>query len=744
MTSNIKLYYIPGLSEENNFVLPNMYTYLQEFTSALRLEVSQFQYQRLEDNKTIKISAPQRTATDRRDYNYCMITASSHDTLRQYYFVVGYRQYGQETVELTLKLDTLNTFWGKIFTSFAEGTYIARAHRDRFSIAKIDGDDITLARIFDRVNEGDNPKLECDGAPIVILDQGGGDDEADPLRFYLVYKTAENGQPCIDFCATKQLPITAPHEGDPYQLLIDSMPVNGFYYLLGDISIILLAEQRTGASDWENVNITFSSGDVLFKFWRGNDGFIHFLWLTSDSVTFADPTFPRLLGEARVNRGVFIQKATQLYFSTINTNDQSLIRTFSYQIINAGTVAPTYIPPISFLDRTQSRNIKAIECPYCPITYARQTISGNYVYDFGNYFETKSPEGFLRTYDLSRGFPKRIISSKDFSDYAYEEASINDLRLTMEPMFDDSKIFTSPYFQPTFFYDSFAYAVKLEDYDRTEASLYDFAVDIYYKQSSAISSNLCFSFDDPALSGFNKIYSVENYDRLLAVSRQNELPLFSSEYLNYLRNGYNYDKKKLGEQSQFNVGMAAFQAIASAVSFALSGVTGGFSAVAGVGLAAGAATSFANIAHSTKQGQEELGQKINQLKAQSFSVSGIDDLDLFVSYGKNKLSYKLYHMTPQEEARMDQKFRYYGYAIDTYAIPSEDYTQSRRFYNFLKCDPVFIEPIRDLFGEYVDEVMDKLRAGVTIWHLDGLRALNFAFNRDVENIEMSIYNEIEE
>ena len=44
----------------------------------------------------------------------------------------------------------------------------------------------------------------------------------------------------------------------------------------------------------------------------------------------------------------------------------------------------------------------------------------------------------------------------------------------------------------------------------------------------------------------------------------------------------------------------------------------------------------------------------------------------------------------------------------------------------------------------MEEISDKLRAGVTIWHEGGYSLSNYSLNRDIENVENSIIEELAE
>ena len=310
----------------------------------------------------------------------------------------------------------------------------------------------------------------------------------------------------------------------------------------------------------------------------------------------------------------------------------------------------------------------------------------------------------------------------------------------------DPKLKTSPFYQPTYIYDSFSQIFKYEDLEpfQNQSPLNQFAfLDIYYKQSNAVSSNLYFKLVFRGAT--HRVTERDsNFPEILAASRNNEVPLFSSEYLNYIRNGYNYDKKKLQEQTGQSAIISAVKILGAAVSFALSSVTGGASAAMGVGVLTSGLTSGIAQPGNYRAAAQELEQKINLLKAQGFNVSGIDDLDLFKGYAGNKLQLATYELKPMDKERLEDRFYYFGYASDRYGKPQ----RSRKFFDFLQCDAVFdFDGSSSVSGpniwqlsDHLDLIKEKLAAGVTFFWSDGLARNGFKLTQDMENIETWIFD----
>lgn len=746
MTSRVFLYSIPDLLEENNFVVEDMPAYLAHFSNAE--EIEGFQWQRLEMFKTIKIAYSQNynTPNPSESWNYAAIYAEDDEgnidsaIAPAFYFIQRIEQRAMNTISLTMKLDCLNTFYDKWKGEMTPETYIARAHKDRFFVANQTTLNATLVDIYDKTPEGDSfPMVADKDSRQTIYDSAGGDFQTNPLKFYLIFRTSNNGRPCLDLCANRELLIDAGSQGgDP----VDYDPNNTIegrnYYLIGDFTIQYLIPPST----W-----TTLTGGIL-KFWRYSGTRMAFTYAdaSGDDVLSADPSIIRITSGRKV------------YYSAVDTFDARTIETFSYATINAGNYQEKYLGDISQLDKTDSRIVKVIECPYSPIEYVFEYVAGVYQFnrDIFSYESENENPPYLRTYDLGAALPERIIQRITQTKFRNTEAKASILALKSSPVAKwlvDPKLKTSPYEAETLIYDSFAIQIRLEDYAAPIRNTYtETGFAFYFKQSANVSSALYFRIEAlPSTTGaldFMKFQqSEENFPSVLVASRNNEVALFSSEYLNYLKNGYNYEKKKQEENLGFQATMGVLQTLGSILSFALSPATGGGSATAGVGLAVGAATTFANFGMTAHQNAESLNQKINLLKSQSYSVSGIDDLDLFNGYAGNKAKRLTYKIREADRNRVAARFQYFGYAVDTYGDPfALGLLDSRYNFNYLKCDPVFRVSDISIVPEFLDDVAERLRAGITIFHrrfYDIQEGDDWWLNRDTENIETSIIAAIE-
>ena len=143
MNCTLKFYKLPITFKNKNFIIDDLKEYLSTFTP---LTITGFQYQRLEINKIIKVNFSQDYQVNINEivkYNYLVILASVDEEISTnvgtyYYFITNTRQVSQSCIELTLRMDTLNTFSfsnissNKTYT-LSDKTLVKREHKDRFS-----------------------------------------------------------------------------------------------------------------------------------------------------------------------------------------------------------------------------------------------------------------------------------------------------------------------------------------------------------------------------------------------------------------------------------------------------------------------------------------------------------------------------------------------------------------------------------------------------------------------------------
>lgn len=208
-------------------------------------------------------------------------------------------------------------------------------------------------------------------------------------------------------------------------------------------------------------------------------------------------------------------------------------------------------------------------------------------------------------------------------------------------------------------------------------------------------------------------YSGQDYDNILIVRRNNEITLYNNAYINYIKTGYNYDVKNKNTQSTQGWISAGLQIAGSIISFAAASATGGLSAVAAIGLATSATVTLANNISNDVKAERSIQQKLDEARNQATSVSGSDDIDLLTKYSQNKAKLAIYKASDNVMKHAADLFYYCGYATNRQDIPN---TTSRYWFNYIQCEPVFNEEETSIYKNYLDDIKARYNAGITVYH----------------------------
>ena len=220
---------------------------------------------------------------------------------------------------------------------------------------------------------------------------------------------------------------------------------------------------------------------------------------------------------------------------------------------------------IADIDRTDSRLIRIVELPYAPFNLVPLSnnsylLPDDWTVDNGKLKLANVANASFENNDI---MPQKIDAftdalSVDMVNFSNPSALRND-RL-------ETKRYNSSFHIEKLAYDSFSVAMPLERLTvNPNASEEDEATHatITFYPSADFGSNRLFKVNPPEVYTWKHITDYEQYR---FCSRNNELPIFSSNYITYRRTGYNYDKKinSLGIASQ----------VLGVVSSALGGIGG--------------------------------------------------------------------------------------------------------------------------------------------------------------------------
>lgn len=765
-TCKIRIYQT-HLTPARNALVDNLDNYLATLTP--RYSSDNFQYQRLALDLIMKIDVKQNVISGHNLGNYLTI---EQDGKIWYYFILNTEWSGQETVKLTLSIDSINTFRNDL--TFNAKTAIQREHRDR--LKKVNG---YIARVIDYENEGLTlPKVIEDSEDVRLMNND--------LDWYLMYKTADelsttnlnNAVSCY-LCASQQIQVGGGASALDKSIQAKDLINGDFYYFTladnpdgtftlqtvggtspGAHTLILsqsyVISQKTSASDTIASKERKLIGLMLYR--NGNkmyyalqfDGVGSYIQYdtTNYILSTTTPTLPSKLpsmaaftdyavaecSSITISKGNFMRYGAAYY----DYADSAVVNLFKQLPIYVGTGST--IMSFNDIDRTDSKIMKIIKLPYSPIKFDY----ANGHYNFGDDWQVVG--GLLKLKDnaVSKGFSNENMYDASLTSYFVDASAIDTTAVRND--YNESKLYNSSFFTYKFVYDSFAKEIKLENIrDYTDV---DITVGIGFKMTSTINSRFMFKFD----TNGGYMYKESDYEPYLIINRNNEEAIYSNDYINYMRTGYNYDQKVRGQQATMSLLSIGISAASAGFQFAIpeynvnketgkkaTGSTGatakavkGFSLTSAISTAASTASSIVNSLYSYYQAGQQIEQKQYELQQQATSVIGSDDLDLLSDYNGNRLKIITYKLRPEDEKKVADLFYYTGYKHNKLEKPD---LQSRYWFNFIQCSPVFNEEGNTPYNDYIDDVKARYEAGITIYHShNGV----YDWNQELENWEVSI------
>ena len=702
MTSKLTFYQCE-ITPEKNCVVDDITGYLSSLTP---LVVENFQYIKLDLDLYIKVNSSQVNVPK---FNYNYVSVKNEDVEKVfYYFIIGSPKWiSQNTIQLQLSLDTLNTFrYDLIWTN---KTNITRQHKDRFNTTyTTTAQGKVFHRKIDNYDEGITPVKYYDTGESIRLSNADYD-------WYLVYRNKE------DLTTSSTVPMNCfccASEEINLNISVDYTGIQFSSYNVGDSLYVFSNDnaQFTTKINGTSYTIGGSSQYKGIAFVKRSVNNVAYLLRESDAVLtgpIGDSALTDVTATVNVKvcRGFDPGSDTSIYnyYYILGQVDAR-----NYSTITVGQTSATLLS-INSVDRTDTRIVKIIKMPYAPFTLdfslGKLNIPTGWTYS----------GGYLLLNDLNTEFLNIVEGNDDLSDYVNLTVVPSDIGKNKDNDIKyESKLYNSNYFSLKYIYDSFEKEFLLERYNTNSAFP---GVRIDFKQSNNISSNAVFKFIP--MNGTYKEPTL--YGQFLNVNRQNEVALYNSDYLNYIRNGYNYDKKAKERQEQYGltgIGLGAGAAILSSLVSA-----GAVGAAGAISFATSAINSLVSVINTSISNEQALQQKLENAKRSAASVSNTEDLNLLSYYNGNRLIKYTENINDNIKKSIYDLFRLTGYACNDYAVPV---VNSRLYYNFLQCKADIEETDWTYGKEFLDDIKAKYEIGVTYFHrVDG----TYDWHQRKENFE---------
>lgn len=474
-------------------------------------------------------------------------------------------------------------------------------------------------------------------------------------------------------------------------------------------------------------------------------------------------------------------------YASLITHTNSRYGAFSNISTSAVAGSGYDIPLLRPVDKTDPKWIKVVESPYTPSDDL--SFDGQF-YVAGNSISTDTDHNLLVGIDTplkNEGFSVSEIAGMTFalnalSDVDYIEnaigavigakrGDINPLKIIqtsfgMTSILVDPKVFASGTMKLEYRYDNATIDLAFERFRWGADSRRESVLDPYpcivmsFVLSNCFSSNMVFTFDPRNIALEGEQYEMaEPYSLVLTSTRNNDIPLYNSDYLNYMRYGYQFDK-----QSHDISMIASVLGVVSSVILSGVGIATEQPALVGMGVS-GIVSSAIALGAKDAQYRTEMAKRLSELTNTSLDVSSENDVGIFKAYNKgNKLRETIYIPMPYATKLIDEYYFRFGYACDVYGKPNI-YTRQR--FNYLRCDAKFLID-SDAYDPKIatdsvkTDISDRLSMGVFFVHRSDQEGLdydpespqpepdpdfefqrwNVTLERNGGNVEMDIINQL--
>ena len=763
MATIIKLYYNTGIRPEKNAAIEGITTFLSTKQS-VTIPLNRF----IQHDTSLSIKIDSNLLTDKYTGNvlnpfrngkpdYCGII-NDQDSAYVYYYVMNKDWTATRTVTLELAIDSLTSFQNA--WEFTDKTVVTREHKDRFINKQVTIGAFTyLPR-----------KLYLDGDNIQPAlynkEEDYIEDYEAPGDWYLMY-IANNTSGAVE---GKDYPIDAYLVSGSnisvgsytYRLTVSSLDASKVYYFGGSVIGSFAADDYAVLPDGSK--LTLDGIYFLKKPQSGN-------WQLSKALGNGNSKYITSFADHLDFSSIknLIIAPVDCLLSTLAQMPTSINNSKTGTKAPVKTASSGSVDGIETVDRTDTRILSILKLPYAPgdIVINEETEEFQLPAEIEKVsaitWQNQKSNSYLKIKsNYLSAFEKDIIFPKGFLDYAFmKKSEITDVR----KLEAESALYRSDYFQFRFVYDSFSYPLQYELLDENYLkTVYNTQGPLTIKMvtTSTMNSRFLFDFNNNG-KGYVYDYKDQDYPYIMNVARNNNVATYNSDYINYIRNGYNYDVKAKNA-SVLNAGLGIG---ASAVStglqlFGLGGTVRSLSKAAAaakegiefetwaqksMGNASTAGITAGNIAEYKAQleetqnklrtsttlalGQAYTGvtgiingvqqiqlteanfqQKQHAIKQASVSVSGSDDIDLLSYYSKNRMKVERWECSDRMKKALGDLYYYQGYSTQEQKIPTHN---NRKWFDFLQCQ-ADIKNTKNLDQKFIDNIKDRLSIGVTYYH----------------------------
>lgn len=666
----------------NDYLADNIAKYGDESP----MTFTDFQYQKIKLDMTFDVPIAQ-SYIKKQFCNYAKVT---QDGMDYYFFITDNTRLSEKATRLTARLDTINTFRNKF--TISSKSNVLRQHKNRFKTTdRFDVLGFNLHPVIDKIDEGISPLL-LKKSDEIIKDITKAD-----TNWYLIYETKIADTESKPF-EVWLLPKTQVPYDTGYSASVTITPL-----VIGSNYFVFFGDENGGGDDyiyWQDPDNPSRVAKTLIEY-LPNGNIAMSTTTSSASWTFTSEKVYHYSGTDPSNLSPFV------------------VRAWTTGTIKAGAVGTAYLDTIDTIDRSQPNIAKIIELPYLPddnITWTGDVMSLT-----GSKFERVNQRLHLKSYvsEFERTIKEKEIGVFALPVDAMTKAAFTGLSYDKKY---ESKLLNSAFYNYKLAYDVFATSIDME---KINNPVYNQKIKIKFKPSNNLSSELAFKWELQQSATYE---SLQDYYNVLISNRNNEIGLYTSEYLNYLRIGYNYDMK----QKNRNV---ASSWIASGLMLGAGALDIAFGTkVLGVGMITSALANIANSVKNTIDSEKTLEQKLKEYENQSASIRDASAIDLFNWYNGNKIHLMIYQPSNEMTEQLTKLFHYCGYNRNRQEAIE---TNTRIRFNFVQAEVLF-ESWDYTIQEFLNDIKQRFAIGVTYYHVyNG----EYDWNQSKENWETFLFTE---
>lgn len=680
--SKITLFRNTKFYPNQNYKIDDIEAFLNSYLSNDKKVFDNQQYWKINGIiKEFKLDISQANIKNIHEFNYAKVEMITGDEVefvewKLYYFVVNFEWLSRSTIKLTLRLDTLNTFLDTL--QFHPKTFIEREHCDRWNftdgayIKDETNQEITLLREIPELNEGLNPQ-----------------------KYSYTFNDFTNFN--FSLCMRLQDYLLIKANNNDFSWIANYLTNSDRDYQDDSPLIFVL-------------NITYGYMYIKHDYFGGE------IFIMSPSINI-DRT-------SNDNQKILILPYApheELLDVTQYTQANPFIRTTD-EVLNGIHYKYNYDDVDIYLDGIKYAPRKKWNEDSPRIRISRHISKGGSTINFDRIFIK------LFTHKINySSLLSNIVDNGYFKALNYS---------------NESAMFNSEFFQIQFSYMDNSYSISMEDFkyngNKSLEELLDYEnnpngfISINYSYSILIDNSIYFEFGTNQNS-FDINYKENGH--LMIVPLTSQIPIMNNEYLNYMRNGFNYDIKIRDAGREYRERMRGLENISAPWKFLTMNPTKIIGRIVPTIAEFGGKNFTEEYTQLTENLQME--KNIAQLKGSKIGIEqingGIDKINhTTIDY---KLSFTIMISRKSWWKYLDDYFYYFGNKVQYYGIPTH---HNRCLFDYLKCKAEFVNRNSLPTQEALADITNRLNAGVVFIH----KFMNqWTFDSDYkENIEVSLYN----